>query len=313
MKSMINIFFNQSLKQSSILKIFIVLSSMVILFFAGCSIPAKRTEDKKSSQVEIKSFRVPEAITDIINPHFTGKYCEECHEKTPVKGAENFLKFGGDFTQLCKCHNYTPGSYIHPVDLRPSEEKTAYIPAEFPLPDGKITCLTCHDIYKQCKDNPILRRAAEAGSRFYKAEIKFLRGAPYQRRTDLCFRCHDEERYKQFDPHKQLDIFGEIIVESCLFCHLEKPDENTATFEDIKLIGNITMLCLRCHRQFKKHPSNVNHFLKPSDKILRRMKAIKTVFGVTLPLDSDGENTKGAGGKLRLRLSGDLCRYCHGM
>ncbi|MCX5903932.1 MAG: hypothetical protein NTV89_10800, partial [Proteobacteria bacterium] len=40
-----------------------------------------------------------------INPHWTGKYCEECHlDKNPRKGNAR-LKFDGDPIQLCnRCH-----------------------------------------------------------------------------------------------------------------------------------------------------------------------------------------------------------------
>ncbi len=81
------------------------------------------------------------------NLHYTGKYCLECHEKTPTVGEDKLLKFNGDFTQLCRCHGYTPGTYIHPVDIVPSAEKREKIPDDFPLVNGIVTCITCHDIY----------------------------------------------------------------------------------------------------------------------------------------------------------------------
>ena len=260
-----------------------------------------------------------------IDIHYTGKYCSECHEKTPVKGGDKFLKYDGDFTQLCKCHGFTPGTYIHPVNVVPSKEKRKKIPEDFPLKDGKISCSTCHDIYLQCRENP----------RYKIINRRFLRGAPYVSRTTLCFRCHDEKQYTMLDPHNQLTEKGAIIVDKCLYCHVEKPDEKTATFKEVRLIGNLEALCFRCHfKQSRFHPINANHLVKPSPAIIENMKDAEQKFGIILPLDYEGKITcptchnphergvipwdkpgaKGASVKYRLRLSElnlQICIACH--
>lgn len=269
----------------------------------------------------INSSRLPETV----DLHYSDKYCTECHEKKPKEGGETYLKYNSDFTQLCKCHGYTPGSYIHPVNVKPSEEKKAKIPKEFPLVNGMLTCITCHDMYLQCKSNP----------RFKKLNRQFLRGAPYVSRTTLCFRCHDEKKYTMLDPHNQLTETGSIIIDKCLYCHVEKPDEKTATFREVKLIGQLEVLCFRCHfKQSRLHPINANHLVKPSDKIVENMKDSELKFGIILPLNYDGKITcptchnphergviprdkasaKGASEKYRLRLSEanlQICVACH--
>ncbi len=266
-----------------------------------------------------------ETVTKDTDLHYTGKYCTECHEKKPVEGGDTFLKFGGDFTELCKCHGYTPGTYIHPVDIIPSEEKRAKIPEDLPLLKDKLSCVTCHDIYMQCQHNP----------RFKILNRRFLRGAPYLSRTTLCFRCHDEKKYKMLDPHNQLTEKGAIVVEKCLYCHVEKPDEKLATFEEIKVIGNLEVLCYRCHfKQSQFHPINANHLRKPTDKTLAIMKESEIKLGIILPLNYEGKITcptchnphergvipgekasaQGASEKYRLRLSGQdlqICIACH--
>jgi uncharacterized Zn finger protein (UPF0148 family) len=257
--------------------------------------------------------------------HYSGKYCSECHEKTPEKGGEDYLKFNSDFSQLCRCHGYTPGTYIHPVDIFPSEEKKKDIPDNFPLKDGKVSCTTCHDIYLQCQKNP----------RFKVMNRRFLRGAPYVSRTTLCFRCHDEKKYTMLDPHNQLTESGAIVVDKCLYCHVEKPDERIATFEQVKLIGNLEVLCFRCHfKQSQMHPINANHLVTPPPAIVNYMKETEKKFGIILPLNYDGKITcptchnphergviprdrasaKGASEKYRLRLSEvnmQICVACH--
>ncbi len=269
--------------------------------------------------------KIDKALPDDTNLHYTGEYCLECHEKIPEKGGDKLLKFNGDFTQLCRCHGYTPGTYIHPVFVEPSPEKKSKIPNNFPLVNGMISCVTCHDMYMQCKKNP---RAKLLNKRF-------LRGAPYLSRTTMCFKCHDEMKYKMLDPHNQLTESGSIIVVKCLYCHKEKPDEKTETFEDIKLIGNLAVLCYRCHyKQSKQHPINAEHFVEPTEQIYEMMKESEKKFGIILPLNYDGRITcptchnphergvlpagkassKGASEKFRLRLSRknvQICIACH--
>ena len=316
----------------------IILIIFLIVFLA---LPVFADENKEDITTEIVTEIVPEApaepvtvtpaqthiegVTEKTDVHYTGKYCMECHEKTPVKDKDSSLKFGGDFAQLCKCHGYTPGTYIHPVDIFPSEEKKTLIPKELPLKDGKVSCGTCHDMYLQCQKNPrnkVLNR-------------RFLRGAPYVSRTDLCFRCHDERKYSMLDPHNQLTKDGKIIVEKCLYCHEEKPDELHATFKEVKLIGNLEVLCYRCHyKQSKLHPINANHLRKPSDKTRAIMKASEKKFNIILPLNYKGDitcptchnphergvlpagqaNSKGASEKYRLRMAAEnlqICVACH--
>ncbi len=89
---------------------------LVLIVFRSGAFPAEDRGDKKGP--------LPET-TDI---HYTGKYCNECHLAIPVKGGDKLLKFGNDFIRSCRCHGYTPGAYIHPVDIIPSKEKRARIP-----------------------------------------------------------------------------------------------------------------------------------------------------------------------------------------
>ena len=258
-----------------------------------------------------------EGATKVDEYHYTGKYCTDCHEQTPQEGGNKFLKFSGDFNKLCKCHVQAPDNYIHPVGIELSQEKKAKIPAELPLQEGKITCLTCHDIYWQCQ-----KRRVDKNS---------LRGGPFTKRSDFCYKCHDDASYMMLDPHSQLNAWGKIIVEKCLYCHTEKPDENRAHYKDVQFIGDLEVICQRCHVIRGNHAGNVDHMVKPSPKALARMQAMEKEFGIILPLDESGQLTcitchnphdkgviqaespaaKGAGSKYRHRLPGKLCVECH--
>jgi hypothetical protein len=255
--------------------------------------------------------------------HFTGKYCEECHESVPEKGQPPSLKFDGEFAQLCWCHGYTPGTYIHPVDVVPSEKKKLEIPDDMPLSKGKLVCTTCHDMYAQCQDD---KRTKVINS-------KFLRGAPYPSRTTMCFKCHNRNQYKMLDPHNQLDEDGDIIELKCLYCHKKLPDVEISRFKDIELIGDMVPICKRCHVGVERHPAGQNHLRVPKAKTLKRMKGLELERGVILPLDYEGKVTcatchnphergvlpaesqgaRGASEKFRHRISTDFCKACHGM
>lgn len=302
--------------------IIIVLVVSSFFFFCGSSLAVNEAasgqflSDSESSAV----------IKDDIDPHFTGDYCDVCHEQTPQKDGEKYLKYGGDYVQLCRCHNYTPGTYIHPVFIKPSEEKMASIPDDFPLEKGEITCKTCHDMYEQCQANPRLRIRAK----HHRRERMFLRGGRFRTRTEICFKCHDESKYKMLDPHNQLTAEGEIVVEKCLYCHKEKPDANTSSYRDVQLIGNLRVLCQRCHGLLNRHPANINHFVQPSNETYIRMSIMKLKYGIVLPLDDEAKLTcitchnphergvipaeragaKGAGKHFRHRLS-NICQSCH--
>jgi len=288
----------------SLTPVIIIIAAILV----SCVIDEKRQDPFVSDR---------EDATKAAEYHYTGKYCTDCHEQTPQEGGNKFLKFSGDFNKLCKCHVQAPDNYIHPVGIEPSQEKKAKIPAELPLQEGKITCLTCHDIYWQCQ-----KRRVDKNS---------LRGGPFTKRSDFCYKCHDDASYMMLDPHSQLNAWGQIIVEKCLYCHTEKPDENRAHYKDVQFIGDLEVICQRCHVIRGNHAGNVDHMVKPSPKALARMQAMEKEFGIILPLDENGQLTcitchnphdkgviraespaaKGAGSKYRHRLPGKLCVECH--
>jgi len=252
------------------------------------------------------------------NLHYTGKYCNECHEKAAVEGGNTYLKFGGDYGELCRCHNYPPVNCPHPVNVIPSAEIKERIPSDLPLEDRKITCRTCHDIYLQCQE-PLFQKNS-------------LRGAPYPTRTDFCYKCHDIGKYKAIDPHEQLNDRGEIIEDICLICHEEKPDVKKDTYETVKFVGDVEEMCRRCHHISGNHSGDHNHIgVVPSGKGFRRIRMMEEKFNVRLPLNKEGGMTcitchnphakgvipeekpgaKGADSKYRHRLPENMCMNCH--
>ncbi len=166
---------------------------------------------------------------------------------------------------------------------------------------------------------------------------RFLLESPLtsSRKIDVCFKCHQKNDYRICDPHNQLDSNGKILVEKCLYCHSEKPDEKLASFSkyrlEVKFNRDIEDLCSGCHSssQYKLlHPLNANHLRKPSDEMLSMMKKTEEQFGVIFPLNYDGKimcatchnphqkgvmpedrgAAGGAGEKDRIRLPGEIKR-----
>ena len=84
-------------------------------FLAGNGGSAESDRNAPELLVKLQASLEEKSHQEEVNPHFTGKYCEMCHDKTPEKGGDTHLKYGGDFVELCKCHRYTAGTYIHPV------------------------------------------------------------------------------------------------------------------------------------------------------------------------------------------------------
>lgn len=266
-------------------------------------------------------------LAEDTNLHFDQKYCTQCHETVPEKGVDTLLRFDGNLRQLCRCHYNTRGRCPHPADIQPSQIMKTRIPADLPLKNGRICCTTCHDVYLQCRDSDI--------DRLFPKGDAFLRGAPFSNKTTQCFRCHDKEQYGMLNPHDQLDGSGKIIVERCLYCHVEKPDEKKAGYKDVKLVGDLEMLCVRCHGRVKANRQSLHatHIRKPSAQVLAGIVQAEKTFKTTLPLDAEGKVTcvtchnphekgvipatkpaaKGASEPFKQRTPGNMCIACHVM
>ena len=263
-----------------------------------------------------------------INPHFSGKDCNLCHIETPEPGDKDIrLKFGEDDVTLCdECHQseHAKGD-LHPVNIAPREGVAISIPDDFPLYDLKITCRTCHDVYAQCQVRPAVRFE----------NINFLWGAPYQKITDMCFRCHDIKAYKKTNPLEQIDDEGNILTVQCLYCHQSLPDpDSVSSMEEVTFKTDTSTFCAACHGEEEEyHPAKVSHMVVPDQEILSTLKEAEKEHEVILPLFQGKqfcgtchnphdrgvikrkEAAKGMDTEHRLRLDGSytLCVSCHEM
>jgi hypothetical protein len=249
------------------------------------------------------------------NPHWSEKYCTECHLEKPKDGEPITYKFEGDFIQLCKsCHDtalFRAEQHIVGVKLTVNQ----FIkrpPAEFLLQDEKLTCITCHDARLQEKDNISTKEN----------NPMFLRGVPYdakitfewnksekvderysQTRYVICLECHREEPLLQWSPHQdQINRDGSVNDEICLFCHFEVPDRNAVDKAGWKLRRTIEDQCINCHMgKSRLHPIRVTHYGNTSpDKIINQISFSIRRVGLIIPMGIDAQGIE--------RL---VCPSCH--
>ena len=253
------------------------------------------------------------ASADIINPHWTGKHCGECHEG----GKPPELHSGGDVNAMCnRCHGpgSEAGSEVHPVNITVPDLIRGRIPEGWPLNKGKISCLTCHDVKAQMYVDVVQQ----------KFNKNFLRQVQTADRP-FCFTCHDKDKFHKLNPHKQADADRAV----CLNCHQNVPDPAQAQSNvDAPLKADSDTICAGCHaQQLKAHPAQADHLVQPSEKVkesLRTTGALLKISGDTIncvtchnPHDKGVIKRKkaeaGAGEHFLLRVNGgyELCIACH--
>jgi predicted CXXCH cytochrome family protein len=262
---------------------------------------------------------------EIVNPHWTGKNCIECHISEHPESGSAKLKYDGDPIKLCNnCHGTEfAREDIHPIQVAPLDNMKKFFPTDWPLKDGKLSCLTCHDLLLQMNDNFAVKTI----------NPKFLRGGPYASLTDFCFICHQEGEYNKTNPHKQLNASGEIIENSCRFCHQSLPNpEKVENIKGVSFKSSLDHYCIICHpKQKTSHPARADHIIKLPENIKDSIKSGLSSLEVYLPLDNDNifcgtchnphqkgvikreKAQYGSGEKFFLRLNGgyELCVACH--
>ena len=256
---------------------------------------------------------VPEAPSRAYQ-HFS-KPCKACHgtEKPPSGGV--VFAAGFDVTSSCLvCHDYKENH--HPTDFVPVNP----VKSEFPLSEGKITCLTCHVMH---------------GGAGKEGTSKLLRNGPYRDRRDICFQCHSREAYALIDPHKMLNEQNKVIDVNgkpvCLICHTTTPDSENDVTATVKFRADVGFLCWRCHPPMQGDFFRQHFLAVPSAKVLNNMNRSQESLYVILPLVPRGRITcstchnphqegvikrepaaKGADTRAKLRLA-DSCFACHGI
>jgi len=250
--------------------------------------------------------RVSGKIEPAKNPHGDAQLCSACH--TAAVGGRKTLRFEGDVSHLCRsCHDgRLADREAHPADVAPSAAILPKIPLGFPLEDGMLTCLSCHDVASRCT-----APEADVTGRY------FLRGARAAEPLAFCSNCHVQEDYKPFNAHDQLQA-GQAKPDACLWCHVSTPDASSRPREgtSYKLRGGQSELCGNCHRMAKGHPTeNVHMYATPSEEMMWYMSAYEMRDRMNMPLKQLLEYVRAAKRTARsipLDESGRItCCSCH--
>ncbi len=187
----------------------------------------------------------PNSPTISENPHRDSRSCMACH--TSSTGGRENLRYGGNALQLCRsCHDGRHATReAHAVNLVPSTTIAARIPPDFPLGPGVLTCLTCHDVSRDCKNEH------PAGT----PNRNLLRGPPVSGPSAFCLHCHAPESYRPCNAHDQM-ADGKPKMQACAWCHAEVPPTDAPLGEDVScnLRAKSDGVCRNCHPVAQTHP-----------------------------------------------------------
>jgi hypothetical protein len=249
--------------------------------------------------------------------------CVTCHRSTDPASSGSSLPFADniDPSTIClDCHHYE--SDHHPVNVVPGKEYGKSSMQSFPLFDGQVRCLTCH----QAHTDPGQNKLGEPSM--------LLRGGPYADLRELCFKCHYQESYAAINPHIMRtpdnairDVNGKPV---CLLCHSEKPDP-LGDPADVRFRADVAFLCWRCHASMMGTFMGKHFHVKPKRATRTMLQRTEQEREILLPLANDGMLTcstchnpheqgvivrtaanAGADSPRRLRMPKEaICSACH--
>jgi hypothetical protein len=164
------------------------------------------------------------------------------------------------------------------------------LPGDWPEPRGlplgesrTLVCSTCHGL-REIEKQPY--------DRVDTATANFLRGGPYPKLEDFCFRCHDPRTFDRPNIHaSMLERDGQIREETCLYCHEQVNRERNRPLDasDYRLRLPPETLCYGCHLKTPHFNAVEHQSSKPDEAMLTRIKSSMHDLGVILPLGSKGE------------------------
>jgi hypothetical protein len=305
-------------------------------------------ENKMDNSQAQGMLKQPEQITALVsagkmlrenvpNPHWRADGCIACHNRTPSK--RGLYLRNPDVDVVCNnCHaTISSHDYIHPTGIQPRQKMLNQMSPEFrsavKRAKGKLSCITCHDLPKQCLGKQLQQQS----------DPKFFRGGPYNSRSGICYQCHDAKAYVRLNPHDQIDKQGHLRLARCGVCHhtLEGLANATQLAQvDFNLTGDLSAMCTGCH-PYKPHPGGgfsfsrnsqeaSNHLVTPPPTIAKRLQQQQQANELVMPLDPHTGKVfcgtchnphakgvirnvaaaQGAGSKKRLRTV-DICEQCH--
>lgn len=155
-------------------------------------------------------------------------------------------------------------------------------PKDLPLGKGRtLECRTCHGLKDMEK------------RRYDRVDTKvpdFLRGGPYPRLEEFCYRCHDRDEFERPNVHAMLDEQGQLKEDHCTYCHEEvhKDRDRPLRPADYKLRLPPEKLCYGCHLKTPHFNALEHQSAKPKEEMRRHMKESERAHKIVLPLSPEG-------------------------
>lgn len=209
------------------------------------------------------------------NPHWAADGCRECHagegeriEPIPAEQVD----------RLClSCHDgVRAGRDAHPIG-RPVTGENLRLPEGWPAVDGRLGCLTCHDIARHCdaeairpRTNPLLLRGTVAGDA-----------------AMFCTSCHTQQQPLRLNPHQAPQLAAGQWHASCDVCHAEPLAWSPAGQRrgEPALRAEADVLCLSCHvRHWDYFPEGHLGQVVPDESSLASAAAQRWSRPAELPL-----------------------------
>lgn len=185
-------------------------------------------------QPSLVSSGGPRFASSVPNPHWQPDRCTDCH--AAIAGRPAAIP-AGDVDRLClSCHDGRRApDEAHPIG-RAAVTASTRAPADWPLVDGRIGCLTCHDIRKHCEapasppaENRALVRGFDAADRF-----------------GSCTSCHVAQSWR-VNPHRTHGPGLASATTGCGFCHTPRRTAEGAWSPGGALRAPAARLCVNCH------------------------------------------------------------------
>lgn len=247
------------------------------------------------------------ATSETVNPHWNEALCQTCHPSRPDGSLDAPRLRERSARATCdRCHTRESldAAMHHPYDIRPSER----VPAspDWPLEMGRLSCLTCHDILRQCD----LKMKERWRNRM------FLRAQLGAAAIEFCLQCHREELYRTASPHDQLDDQGREREGVCLYCHTVRPDPAASDRTGSPTLQtSIIELCGNCHGTFV-HPSGIPHLVVIDEQMRARMAACEILDRFVIPLSElqrylEGQSREPRSFPLEPPMYRATCVTCH--
>lgn len=222
----------------------------------------------------------------VVNPHWAADRCSACHSADGGRAPRRIA--AERVNDIClECHDGRKAhAEPHPIGRKATTDHVT-LPSGWPTVDGRIACLTCHDVQRHCEASASRPAVNPAMLRHHEPEDPM----------SLCMQCHQADDSWRISPHNQIDDSGTLNQDSCLFCHTTSVSSSAGATPSARptLRTDAERVCMSCHTKHWDYfpEGHVERLMPPA-----MLTAIQS---------GDG----GASSRLPLHQNRVMCYTCH--